>query len=346
MLVELRFLGVLVAVAIVAFVAYRLRRGKVGKTTFAIALLVSAALVAVAIEPGIVFAIRRLLGIEEAPLSGLVVALIVAVVVLFVLLVGVIGRADHTASRLGRLVGSLARGSLELPPGIERSDVAVVLPALDEAENLDVLLHRIPRRLADLDVLAIVVDDGSMDQTREIALRDGAAVISHPINQGGGAALRIGYDVAYRLGARIIVTMDADGQHDPAEMGRLLEPILADRADFVIGSRLMGEHEAASTIRHVGIYVFNVLISLLAGRKITDCSSGYRAMRADALRRVHLAEDQFHTSETILAAAKAGLRIEEVPVTISRRHSGVSKKPPALRYGWGFLRAIVKTWWR
>ena len=87
-------------------------------------------------------------------------------------------------------------------------------------------------------------------------------------------------------------------------------------------------------------------VSVLARRKITDCSSGYRAFRASSLKKVHLAEDQFHTSETILAAVKAGLRIEEVPVTISLRHSGHSKKPPALRYGWGFLRAIVKTWWR
>jgi hypothetical protein len=78
----------------------------------------------------------------------------------------------------------------------------------------------------------------------------------------------------------------------------------------VIGSRLKGEHEAASVIRHVGIYLFNGLISILARRKITDCSSGYRAIRAADLDRLHLAENQFHTSETILLAVKAGLRLE------------------------------------
>ena len=346
MLTELRVAGAVLAVIIAAYGLLRFRQGAAGKTTLTLALVAATLLAAVAIEPEIVFGLRDFLGIAGAPLSGLVVALIVAVAILFGLLLGASARIDDTRQRFDRLVNGLARKTLTVPEGTPRPGIAVILPALNEADNLDVLLTRIPDRVSGLDVVAIVVDDGSTDATPTVAMRDRAVLVSHPVNQGGGAALRLGYQVALELGATIVVTMDADGQHDPAQMGRLVAPIIDDRADFVIGSRLKGEHEAASPIRHLGIYLFNGLISLLARRKITDCSSGYRAFRAADLVRLHLAENQFHTSETILLAVKAGLRLEEVPVTIARRHSGVSKKPKAMRYGWGFLRAIVRAWWR
>ena len=346
MLTELRIAGALLAVLIVAYGVLQFRQGHAGKTTLTLAALAGAALGGVALEPGIVFGIRDMLGIAGAPLSGLVVTLVIAVGILFLLLLGASARIDDTGRRFDKLVHALARKTLAVPEGSPRPGIAVVLPALNEAENLDVLLHRIPATISGLDVVAIVVDDGSSDTTPAIAERDRAVLISNPVNQGGGAALRLGYQVALDLGATVVVTMDADGQHDPAQMERLVAPILEDRADFVIGSRIKGDHEAASLIRHIGIYLFNGVISVLARKKITDCSSGYRAIRAADLVRLHLAENQFHTSETILVAVKAGLRVEEVPVTIARRYSGVSKKPRAFRYGWGFLRAIVRAWWR
>ncbi len=346
MLTELRIGGAVLAALIVLYGVVRFRQGRAGKTTLAFAILAGVALTSVALEPRIIFGIRDMLGIAGAPLSGLVVTLVFAVGILFLLLLGASARIDDTRRKFDRLVDGLARKSLAVPEGTPRPGIAVVLPALNEAENLDVLLNRIPSQISGLDVVAIVVDDGSTDPTPTIAQRDRAVLISHPVNQGGGAALRLGYEVAIDLGATIIVTMDADGQHDPDQMERLVAPIIEDRADFVVGSRIKGDHERASLIRHVGIYVFNGMISVLARRKITDCSSGYRAIRASDLVRLHLAENQFHTSETILVAVKAGLRIEEVPITISRRFSGVSKKPRAFRYGWGFLRAIVRAWWR
>ena len=346
MLVELRTAGLIVAAVIALIGVLRFRQGRAGKTTLSLMLLVAAGLGAVAVVPEIILAVRDAFGLQGTPLSGLVVTLIVAVAIEFFLLIAQSARIDDNRKRLSRLVTALARQTLEVPPELSRPGVAIVLPALNEADNLDVLLHRIPATIAGLDVVVIVVDDGSNDETPAIVRRDGAILISHPVNQGGGAALKLGYQVAWDLGAPIIVTMDADGQHDPAELGHLIEPIIEDRADFVIGSRLKGDHEAASRIRHLGIYVFNGIISVLARKKVTDCSSGYRAFRASELRKLGLYEDQFHTSETILAAVKTGLRIEEVPVTISRRHSGLSKKPGAVRYGWGFMRAIWKTWWR
>jgi hypothetical protein len=346
LLIELRVAGLVLAAGIVAYAVVRYAQGRAGKTTLSLSLLVGGLLAIVAIEPQLVFLVRDLLGIEQVPLSGLVIVLIAAVVLEFLLIVGNSARIDETRLRMGQLVGALALTSLEVPPGRPRPGLVAVVPALNEAENLGVVLKRMPSEVHGLPVLVLVVDDGSSDETGEVARQHGAAVVTHPINLGGGAALRLGYQLAERLGASIVVTLDADGQHDPGEIQRVVDPILVGRADFVIGSRLKGHHEPASLIRHVGIYVFNALISLLARQTITDCSSGFRAIRAEALPRLHLAEDQFHSAESILDAIKGGLRVEEVPITVTRRLSGTTKKGPALRYGWGFLRAIVRTWWR
>jgi hypothetical protein len=345
-LIELRVAGLLVAGAILVFGISRFGSGQAGKTTLLVALLVGGLLAFVAVEPALVFVIRDLLGIEDAPLSGLVIALIGAVVLEFILLVGSSARIDQTWTRVNRLVGALALQTFALPEGQPRPGLVVVIPALNEAENITTVLKALPRQTHGLSVLPLVVDDGSSDETRAAAQAQGAAVVSHPINLGGGAALRLGYQLAERLGSSIVVTMDADGQHDPAELPRLVEPIIEDRADIVIGSRRLGEHQAASLIRHIGIYVFGAMVSLLARQPITDSSSGYRAFRTQALMRLQLAEDQFHSAEAILDASKQGMRLEEVPITISHRLSGSSKKGPALRYGWGFFRTIVRTWWR
>jgi glycosyltransferase involved in cell wall biosynthesis len=158
--------------------------------------------------------------------------------------------------------------------------------------------------------------------------------------------LRAGFDLAAEAGADVVVTLDADGQHDPAEMSRLVEPVIDGRADLVIGSRVLGAYEKDSHVRAAGVVVFNWMVSALTLRRITDCSNGFRAIRVPALARLDLRQRQFHTSELLLEAIKKGLRVIEVPVTIRTRAGGVSKKGPTLKYAIGFTRAILGTWLR
>ena len=146
--------------------------------------------------------------------------------------------------------------------------------------------------------------------------------------------------------SEVVVTMDADGQHLPSEIPGLVAPVFNDEFDIVIGSRLLGTREKDSFIRYIGIHVFNMLIRLLTHVKVTDCSSGFRAFRTSELARVLLRQDQFHTSELIIDAAKKRIRIGEVPVTVKRRLSGESKKGKNWRYGLSFFRTVFKTWWR
>ena len=159
-------------------------------------------------------------------------------------------------------------------------------------------------------------------------------------------ALRVGYDIALQLGADIVVTLDADGQHLPEEIPILIAPIVEDRADHVNGSRMLGDYEGGHSIRSAGVHFFSRVVTMLTGQRITDISSGYRATRADTLRKLILVQDQFWTSEVTIEALRQHARIVEVPVTFLTRRGGESKKPKTVRYAWNFSKAIGKTWHR
>jgi hypothetical protein len=114
----------------------------------------------------------------------------------------------------------------------------------------------------------------------------------------------------------------------------------------VNGSRMLGEFERESLVRHVGVHVFARLVTLLTGQRITDPSSGYRAARAELLQHLVLREDQFWTSEILIEALRHRARVVEVPITIAARAGGRSKKPRSIRYGWNFSKVILHTWLR
>ena len=140
--------------------------------------------------------------------------------------------------------------------------------------------------------------------------------------------------------------MDADGQHVADEMPLLVKPILEGDADMVNGSRVLGEFERESLVRHLGVHFFSWLVTLITGSRITDVSNGYRAIRADVLRRLKLDQDQFWASELLIEGMRMRVRIREVPITIRARAGGESKKPKTLKYAWHFTKAIFKTWLR
>jgi hypothetical protein len=136
--------------------------------------------------------------------------------------------------------------------------------------------------------------------------------------------------------------MDADGQHRPDEIPRLVEPVLAGRADYVQGSRYTGRYDDAGGARDTGVRGFTWLINRVSGAGITDCTNGFRAIRVESLGRLRLEEDRFSAPELILESARQGLRIAEVPVHVRARALGQSKKPRRLGYPLGFLRVIVQ----
>jgi len=285
------------------------------------------------------------------PGSGrrLTALLLVAVAVLFALVIRLQSYVDVNERNIRLLVEAFGRERFDweaaatLPPG---KGIVVISPAHNEAENVGAVIHAMPEEIDGYDVLPIVIDDGSEDGTADAARRAGALVASLPIRRGGGLALRVGYEIALRLGADIVVTIDADGQHLPEEMPVLVKPIIEGQADHVNGSRMLGEFERGPLIRHAGVHFFSWLVTILTGQRITDASSGYRATRADTLRKLVLEQDQFWSSEVLIECLRHRARIVEVPVTFLTRRGGESKKPKSLRYGWHFSKAIAKTWLR
>jgi glycosyltransferase involved in cell wall biosynthesis len=233
------------------------------------------------------------------------------------------------------------------PPALG-APLAVVIPAYNEAPSIAEVIAEIPREAAGLQTEVIVVVDGGEDDTAARAVTAGALVCDVPVNRGQGAALKLGYWLARARGARVIATIDADGQYEPRELGRVVEPILADRADFVSGSRRLGTELTTDPVRHLGVLVFGALFSLMVGHRVTDPACGVRAMRAELTAAVTLEQPQYQASELMISAALNGFRLAEVPTTMRDRasHAGHTKKDGNFRYGVRFARAAFNTWRR
>jgi glycosyltransferase involved in cell wall biosynthesis len=227
-----------------------------------------------------------------------------------------------------------------LPP------VAIVIAAFNEEGVVGSVVDALPNKLCGLATRAIVVSDGSKDGTAAEASAHGALVCDVPVNRGQGAALRLGYRLAREGGAQYIVTTDADGQYNPAEMDAVLGPVAAGQADFVTGSRKLGSQETNDPVRRLGTWVFARSISLLTGQRITDSSFGLRAMRAEVTGAVRLEQPQYQSSELLIAVLTHGFRVIEVPATIHKRKVGESKKGHNAIYGLKYAGVVFGTWWR
>ena len=348
-MIALRILGGIFAVVFFALVAVRYQRRQISRLSLIITWLIALALLMLALAPSLFNPLFEVFNFQPGSGQRLTAVLLFAVVVLFLLVVRMQSEVDTNERSMRLLVESMGQSSFDwdvaerLPTG---KRIIVVSPAFNEAENIGPVIEAMPKEIDGYHVVPIVVDDHSDDGTADAARMAGALVASLPVRRGGGLALRVGYDIALNLDADIVVTIDADGQHQPEEMPTLVRPIIDGAADHVNGSRMLGDFERESLIRHVGVHFFSRVVTLLTGQRVTDISSGYRATRADTLHELILEQDQFWTSEVTIEALRQHARVVEVPVTFLTRRGGESKKPKSVRYGWNFSKAIVKTWLR
>lgn len=348
-MLALRVIGAVLAVIFFAVALGRYQRRRISRLSLIITGLISLIVFFLALTPSWFNPLFRTFNFQPGTGQRLTAVLLAAVVVLFLLAGRMQLYVDTNERSIRLLVESLGQSvfdwdrAAELPAG---KRIVVISPAFNEAENVGPVIHAMPEEIEGYRVIPIVVDDSSDDGTADVARAAGALVTSLPIRRGGGLALRVGYDIALKLGADVVVTIDADGQHQPEELPILVKPILLGEADHVLGSRMLGDYERGPLIRHAGVHFFSWIVSLLTGQRVTDISSGYRATRADTLRKLILEQDQFWTSEVTIEALRQHARIVEVPVTFLTRRGGESKKPKSLRYAWNFAKAIAKTWLR
>lgn len=203
--------------------------------------------------------------------------------------------------------------------------ILIILPALNEARNISKTVERVRKNVAWADVL--VINDGSIDETRQKAEEAGAIVLNMPYNVGIGAAVQTGFKFAARHGYEFVARLDGDGQHHSKDTLRLLEVVQAGEYDVAIGSRFLGDGDYGTPpMRKLGIAIISGLLSLITKRRVTDPTSGFSAFNRRAiLLFANLYPHDYPEPEAIVLCHKGGLRVLEIAVTFHEREHGVSQ---------------------
>lgn len=327
-----------VAIAVWGFERYRTNFSKV---EFIVAILLSGGIFVMGVFPDVFDLLGSALKIDRRPFT---ISLVVNTAMVFLLL-HLFARTRANQLSVADLTRNLTVDQATAVD-VDEPTVYVVIPAYNEAQSIRGVIDSLPDTIHGHTLVPLVVSDGSTDATVERIESTDAMVVDHPINQGQGGALRTGFEIAQQNGADIVVTMDADGQHPVDQLDDLVEPVVADEADYVVGSRYIGVDDSQNGVtRQTGIRVFTALINAMTKAGVTDCTNGFRAIRSSKLCEMTLSEERFSAPELLIEARKNGLRILEVPITIAQREAGESKKPK-LGYAFGLTRTILVTWIR
>ena len=204
--------------------------------------------------------------------------------------------------------------------------LVVVMPALNEQETVGDVIHAIPTQIAGVGrIHVLVIDDGSTDETRQVAMAAGAKVVSSTGPRGLANAFRTAMRESLRLGADVMVHLDSDGQHDPAAIPQLVSPVIAGLADVVVGVRALNDSAQMTPLRRHGNRIGSAVFQRLLGLDVSDFTSGYRAFSREALFHLNTTSKNTHTLETLVQAANKRLVVDQVAVPIRPRVHGESR---------------------
>ncbi|MGA2969706.1 MAG: glycosyltransferase family 2 protein [Acidimicrobiales bacterium] len=252
--------------------------------------------------------------------------------------------------RLRAMVIEQALAQLELEhPNFSPHAIVASICAYEEEGNIGGVLDKMPSTIDGQAYTTLVVVDGGDDKTAAIARSyPGVIVIEFPINLGHGVALQVTYRYCIDHDVQYIVTLDADGQNDPAEIPQVLAPLLADQADFVVASRRLGIDKTSDRFRKIGVFFFSFIMNRMTGATLTDTSTGYRALRVTMMADVidRLEQEQYQTAELLITCLKRGWRSAEVPTVWHPRFSGTTKKGKNWLFGFRYAKVVFGTWWR
>ena len=225
---------------------------------------------------------------------------------------------------MSEIVASAAPPAVD--PRLRELRRIAIVPALNEEHSIGRVIDELRAFDPGLDV--VVVDDGSVDGTSRVAAAKGARVLRLPFNLGIGGAVQTGFRYAFERGYDVAVRVDGDGQHDPAQLGRVLEPVLSGEADIAVGSRFTDETATgytSSRSRRVGIRLLAGVVSRIVGQRVTDTTSGFQALNREGIAL--FARDYPHDYpevEATIMVFRHRLRSVEVPVSMRERSGGRS----------------------
>lgn|SRR5574341_571954 len=218
--------------------------------------------------------------------------------------------------------------------------VLVIIPAYNEEDSLGRVIRQVQEAVPDADI--VVINDGSTDATAQIAEGYGAIAVSLPYNLGIGAAMQTGFMYAHDSSYDVAVQVDGDGQHDPSEIPELIQFLQSTGADAIIGSRYIEDRGYITPrVRRLGIVILAALISFITRQRITDPTSGFRALNR---RAIHLCVQHYPFDypepESVVIYHRAGLKVREIPVTMNPRYGGQSSITP-LRSGYYMVKVVL-----
>jgi len=215
--------------------------------------------------------------------------------------------------------------------------IIIGIPAFNEEKNIGSIVAKLKKKYDHV----IVCDDGSSDMTDIIASSLGAHIVKHEKNLGYGSAIKTIFNAARKIDGDVLVTFDADGQHQISEIDSVLKPIIENKADIVIGSRFLGKTKDLPKYRKFGIKTITKLTNVTTGSNITDSQSGFRAYTKKVLEEISPTESGMGIStEILIKASTKGLRITEVPITISYDDNAHSQEP--ISHGTSVIMSTIK----
>jgi len=202
--------------------------------------------------------------------------------------------------------------------------ILVIIPAYNEADTVGRVIEGTQRKLPFADIL--VVNDGSSDSTSAISKQKGARVLDLSYNLGIGAAMQAGYKFAYTMGYDIAVQCDADGQHHPAAIKKLIDTLIDDGVDMVLGSRYLRKKRYRSFVfRRLGVLIFSKVLSVIVGQRLTDTTSGFRAVNREVIKNFSAFYPcDYPEPEALVLLHRGGFAIKEISVNMSSRKGGNS----------------------
>ena len=334
-----RIFLIIISLAVISYSSKRKWENKLPNQFFIILLLFWSSITIISIHPSLLDNFLLVTGLENRSQF----LLILTIGVLLYVLYGQISKNKNLSLDMNRIISEIALSNFKQDANSIKDNIALVIPAYNEVKSLPKVLSEIPSDMLNHKILKIVIDDGSSDDTYKTAIDNEAYCLRHETNLGQGSAIITGINFASKHDASVIVTFDADGQHDISDLKNLIVPILSNDFDMTLGSRFIGNQEYINTERLIGINFFTNLINILCKSKISDCTNGFRAFNPRILDTITLKEKKFSAPEILIETILKGYKIQNIPTTIKKRTAGQTKKP-RLGFAFGLFRVIIFTW--
>ena len=336
-----RVVLIIISIILITVISKRKFDSKIGNQLFGIFVIFWSTVIIISIEPRILDDILLLSGLENRSQF----LLILSIIVLSYSLYTQISKNKNLYLDFNRVISEIAISNFQQSTNKINDSISLIIPAYNEVNSLPKVLENIPDSILDIKISKIVIDDGSSDETYKVAILHNAYCLKHESNLGQGSAILTGLNFVSKHSPKVIVTFDADGQHDIHDLENLIKPILSKDCDMTVGSRFIGSQEYANTERLIGIHFFTNLINFLCKSNISDCTNGLRAFSPLILLKIQLREKNFSAPEILIETILKGFKIQNISTTIKSRIAGHTKKP-RLRFAFGLFRVILITWLR